>query len=106
MDEAIHSLIGKRRDNVAIREILDRFAKSVQAEKEHDFVTDEIVVKHGNEAEQILAVSKERNCDLIVMGTHGLGGLVDVMLGSTARRVVRRSRIPVLVVRLKEEDSE
>ncbi|MGD9197642.1 MAG: universal stress protein [Desulfobacterales bacterium] len=34
------------------------------------------------------------------MGTHGQSTLEDVMLGSTARRVIRRSKIPVLVVRL------
>jgi nucleotide-binding universal stress UspA family protein len=40
-----------------------------------------------------------------VMGTHGHGTLADVMMGSTARRVLRRSRKPVLVVRLPEEES-
>jgi nucleotide-binding universal stress UspA family protein len=34
------------------------------------------------------------------MGTHGQGTLADAMLGSTAQRVLRRSPVPVLVVRL------
>jgi len=44
----------------------------------------------------------KRHCDLIVMGSHGHGGFVDALIGSTARRVVRRSKKPVLVVRLSE----
>jgi nucleotide-binding universal stress UspA family protein len=38
------------------------------------------------------------------MGTHGHGTLADAMMGSTARRVLRRSKKPVLVVRLPEEE--
>jgi nucleotide-binding universal stress UspA family protein len=38
------------------------------------------------------------------MGTHGHGILEEAIIGSTARRVVRRSKKPVLVVRLPEED--
>ena len=53
-----------------------------------------------------LKQAEEKNCDLIVMGTHGHGTLADVMLGSTARRVVRRSLKPVLVVRLPKEADE
>ena len=37
---------------------------------------------------------------IIVMGTHGNGGITDVLIGSTAKRVVRQSTIPVLVIRL------
>jgi nucleotide-binding universal stress UspA family protein len=36
------------------------------------------------------------------MGTHGHGVIADVLIGSTARRVVRQSPIPVLVIRLPE----
>ena len=64
------------------------------------FVTDEILIKNGDPAEIIIQTAKEQKCDLIVMGTHGHGGLTDVLIGSTAKRVVRQSAIPVLVIRL------
>lgn len=103
-DEARESLIGKRRDNVAIKEVLAQFCDDAKAEcMDGNFVTDEIVVVRGNPVEEIIKQSQERNCDLIVMGTHGHKSLVDAMMGSTARRVLRRSKIPVLVVRLPEE---
>ncbi len=37
--------------------------------------------------------------DLIVMGTRGLTGIKHVALGSTAERVVRKARCPVLTVK-------
>ena len=67
---------------------------------------DEILVERGNPVEVILRVAKEKSCDLIVMGTHGRGSLADAMMGSTARRVIRRSVKPVLVVRLPEENQD
>ena len=104
-DEAREALIGKRRDHLAVKDVLHQFSQNVkEAEKGEGFGTDEIIVERGNPVEEIINQSKKLNCDLIVMGTHGHGTLEDAMIGSTARRVVRRSEIPVLVVRLPEED--
>ena len=104
--EARESLIGKRRDHVAIRAVLDQFCEDArQGQKGEGFETDDIIVERGNPVEQILKQAEEKKCDLIVMGTHGHGTLADAMMGSTARRVLRRSQKPVLVVRLPEEES-
>ncbi|MGD8367495.1 MAG: universal stress protein [Desulfobacterales bacterium] len=102
-DDARAALIGKISTRTLIGEALDRFAKDAQQEMEEvSFRTDGVLVVRGNAVEQILEQSVKSGCDLIVMGTHGEGTLADAMIGSTARRVVRRSRIPVLVVRLPE----
>jgi nucleotide-binding universal stress UspA family protein len=50
-------------------------------------------------AEAIIALAKKRKCDLIAMGSHGRRGLVRVVLGSTAQKVLSQSKIPVLVYR-------
>jgi nucleotide-binding universal stress UspA family protein len=101
--EAREQLIGKKRDHVAIKEVLQAFSEEVKANGEdHAFVTDEILIQNGDPAEIIVQTAKEQNCDLIVMGTHGHGGITDVLIGSTAKRVVRQSTIPVLVIRLPE----
>ncbi|MDH3573823.1 MAG: universal stress protein [Desulfobacteraceae bacterium] len=103
--EARKSLVGKKRDSVPIREVLDQFCENAKSSQEnHDFIADEILVIKGHPADEILTQAEKRNCDLIVMGTQGHGILEDALLGSTARRVVRRSKKPVLVVRLPEED--
>ncbi len=101
MDEAKEALIGKRREHVAIKEALHQFSEDVKQQQEGDgFTTDDIIVLRGNAVEEIIRNAEEQNCDLIVMGTRGHGTLEDVMLGSTARRVIRKSKVPVLVVRL------
>ena len=101
--EAREALIGKKRDNVAIHEVLHSFTERVKASDEaQSFATDEIIVERGNPAEQIVRVADDRNCDIIVMGSHGHGVIEDALLGSTARRVLRLATKPVLVVRLKD----
>jgi len=50
----------------------------------------------------ILDKAKELQADLIIMGTHGRTGLDHVLFGSTAEKVVRKSEIPVLTVRIEE----
>lgn len=47
--------------------------------------------------EQILKAGKD--ADIIVMGYHGKGGLMEALLGSTAEKVIRSSTTPVLLVR-------
>ena len=54
-------------------------------------------------ADAILKVAQDRQCDLVVMGTHGRRGFSHLMLGSDAERVVRASPLPVLLVRQKAE---
>ena len=99
--EAREALIGKKRDNVAIREVLENFSEKVKIETDSQaFVTDEIIVERGNPVDKILEVADSRNCDLIVMGSHGHSVIEEALIGSTARRVVRRSTKPVLVIRL------
>ena len=66
------------------------------------FVVSEILVRTGVPVSEILEQARKMRADVIVMGTHGRGTFADAMLGSTARRVVRRSEIPVLVVRLPQ----
>jgi len=48
---------------------------------------------------EILDYAAAHKVDLIVMGTHGRGGVTHMLLGSIAERVVRRAPCPVLTVR-------
>jgi len=49
---------------------------------------------------EIIRTAKEKEADLIVVGTHGRTGLDHVLFGSTAEKVVRKASCPVLSVRL------
>ncbi len=47
---------------------------------------------------EIVRFAQEHSADLIVMGTHGYGGVKRLLLGSVADHVVRQATCPVLVV--------
>ncbi len=68
------------------------------------FQVQKIIVKEGIAADEILYQAELNDADVIVMGTRGFGMFKDALMGGTARRVVRRSRVPVMVVRLAEQD--
>jgi nucleotide-binding universal stress UspA family protein len=55
-------------------------------------------VRTGNPREEILAELAERPADLLVLGTHGLGGFDRLVIGSVASDVVREAPASVLVV--------
>ncbi|WP_020677415.1 universal stress protein [Geopsychrobacter electrodiphilus] len=54
----------------------------------------------------ILEEAEKRNIDLIVMGSHRHSVLADAMLGTTTLKVLHRSTIPVMVVRIPENYQE
>lgn len=84
-----------------IRNRLNDFCNEMSVNlKSCSFLVDEIIIQSGIPVEEILNTAKKTGCDIVVMGTHGYGMLADAMIGSTARRVVRRCKKPVMVVRL------
>src|SRR6266545_6913689 len=62
-------------------------------------LTGERVVLYGVPFQEIVETAKARQVDLIVMGTHGRTGLMHVLLGSVAEKVVSLAHCSVLVVR-------
>ena len=64
----------------------------------HAGVPFEKIVAEGNPGEEILRRSVESGIDLLVMGRIGRTGLEKIMLGSVAEKVVRHSRVPILIV--------
>lgn len=63
----------------------------------------ERVTLDGSPAREIVRYAEREDCDLIVMGTHGRGGIDRLLLGSVAERVVRSSSVPVLTVRVDDD---
>jgi nucleotide-binding universal stress UspA family protein len=58
-----------------------------------------IELRAGNAAQEIVALATDERADLIVIGTHGRGGLDRALLGSVADRVIRQAPCHVLSVR-------
>jgi nucleotide-binding universal stress UspA family protein len=64
----------------------------------HDLATD-YVAKVGHAPEVIAKQAKKIKADLIIMGSHGHGNLMNLVTGSVATQVLARSTTPVLLVR-------
>lgn len=61
------------------------------------------VLLEGDPSNEIINFAENNKMSLIVMGTLGKTGLDKFLLGSVAEKVVRRSKVPVMVVRGKEK---
>ncbi len=100
--------VRKRNEDQVVQSIKDRIEKFCD-DMEHkltecSFIIDSVIVEIGHPVDRIIRQAEKNNCDMIVMGSHGQGVLKEAMLGSTSRRVLRRSEIPVLVIRLPKKD--
>ncbi len=60
-------------------------------------VTADYVERSGPVAEAIVATAEERGCDLILMGSHRYARWLETVLGGVLERVLRSSKVPVLV---------
>lgn len=58
-----------------------------------------VVAKSSNVSDALLKVAKKSKAELIVMASHGRGGIKRVLLGSETLQVLTHSEIPVLVIR-------
>ncbi len=59
----------------------------------------EHLLTRGDVVDDILMTAEKSNANLIVMGTHGRGPLMRLLLGSVAEQIVRKASCPVLTVR-------
>ncbi len=78
------------------KKALERVKALAEAEGFHNV---ECLIKEGVPAKEIISTAKEIEADLIVMGTSGKSGLDRFLIGSVTERVVRTSKIPVLIIR-------
>src|SRR5581483_3841212 len=89
MEETNNNLMTASRDRLA----------AVRQQPALQGIAVELLVRMGRAQSEIPDTAKATGSDLIVMGTHGHGGLKHALLGGTAERVIRHSHCPVLTVR-------
>lgn len=101
----LHSVTSVPAAEVYIHETEMELLKSdarAQLQKLADRITDvpvEIHIPYGDPGHCIVAAAEELSADLIVMGTHGRGGLRRLLLGSVAEQVLRHAPCPVLAIK-------
>lgn len=89
----------------AAREELAAFVAEATASAGRPAEPPRMLLKVGRPEEEIGRAAAEERADLIVMGTHGLGGYRKMFFGSTTEKVLRTASIPVLAVTASNRDS-
>jgi nucleotide-binding universal stress UspA family protein len=85
-----------------LRQEGDEATKYVADKAEAEGLEVERNTVEGHPADEIIKYAEKNSISLIIMGTLGKSGLDRFLLGSVAEKVVRTSKIPVLVVRGKK----
>lgn len=88
-----------RYDQAIAASMKERFAEVEKRAAEHGVQVELVHEIDVSPAETIVRSAKLRECDLIVMASHGRRGVTRLILGSQTAEVVQTSSIPVLVVR-------
>lgn len=88
----------KKLDEILMKETED-LLNGIKKELEGHNIVAETYVKMGSPAEEIVNLAKEKNVDLIVLGSHGRHGAKKFLLGSVSLRVAETSPCAVMIVK-------
>ena len=90
----------------AVREVYEGARKWAEGTLEHwvaqaraEGLSARAALRSGVAHQEIVALATDERADLVVIGTHGRGGIDRMLLGSVADRVIRLAPCPVLTVR-------
>ncbi|MBN1572146.1 MAG: universal stress protein [Deltaproteobacteria bacterium] len=80
---------------VAEMELKDYCSKKLEGKTDY-----ELILSRGDAYKEILRFSEEKDADLILIGSHGQSGLERVLFGSTAERVIRNAKCPIMMINI------
>jgi len=83
-----------------VRRVLDGYRKAARAD-----VSVVSVLLTGTTYVEIIRLARTEMADIIVIGKHGRRVIRDLLLGSTAEKIIRTTNIPVLIVKVKPSGS-
>ena len=81
-----------------------RYLDDLVSALEQNGLKAEAIVTGSDPAQTIVEVAEDAAADLIILATHGLGGLDRFMVGSVADRVVKMSTRPVFLVPVRPQN--
>ena len=92
------SEVGSQLEEILSKEA-ENFLENVKGRIEKENIACETIIRSDQQPhEAIVDAAKERNIDLIVIGTHGKTKLEKMLIGSVAQKVIGTSPCPVMVV--------
>jgi nucleotide-binding universal stress UspA family protein len=108
--EVILLHVCSNRETVGIHRIyIESAADKIRVEAQKNSCNKDVKVRGelltGTPSDEILRYAEKNNIDLILMASHGRSGVSRWAMGSVAYKVLRQSRVPVLMVRAGIEDA-
>ena len=101
LEEVKNILANRKRDDATIKKCVDEFCKDTLLEEgKHPYIAYDIKVVTGDPVTEIIREANDGNYDLVVIGKNGDGLIKETVMGTTARRVIRRCDRPVMVIPL------
>ena len=91
--------IGKGSLHKYYKEETDATLKSAQALLRKSKLDCVVHAEVGDIAATIVRLAAKQHCDMIYMGTRGLGAVSNLVLGSTATKVLHMTKVPVVMIR-------
>ena len=82
-----------------LREISEKELKPAQKALDAVSIKHTMVIKRGNIAQEIIDLANKEKFDMIVMGSKGRSGFVDMIMGSVAQKIVAGAKQPVVLVK-------
>jgi nucleotide-binding universal stress UspA family protein len=95
--------VDRHHQNPSVGMIKDELAKLVAKADAISIKASPLLSYHDGH-ERIEDYIKPYNIDFVVMGSHGVRGIKETILGSNTQRFIRRSPVPVLVVKEQPDD--
>jgi universal stress protein A len=97
-NEGLDAMTKQMPDEETLEQLRVKLIDCIPEEIRDDMDIEAIVVQ-GIPFAEIISTAKEKEIDMIVIGSHGRTGLSHMMLGSVSEKVVRKAPCPVLTVR-------
>lgn len=85
-----------------LREVKDYLKGLKGSLRQEGYTVRAHLVENASPANAILAAAEAQHMDVIVMSTHGRGGIARWVFGSIADKVVRHSPVPILLIRAQD----
>ncbi len=74
------------------------YLEHIATQLKNDGIETQTEIQEGSPHDHIVDYARQHGVDLIIMSSHGHGGLKRLLTGSTTDKVVRAGEVPVLVV--------
>jgi nucleotide-binding universal stress UspA family protein len=91
--------VGKSEIDDYLRAVSDEDLKAARKHLAKEGISYDSIIKQGHVAEEIVKVANAGKFDMVVIGSKGRSGLMDLLVGSVAQKVVASAKPPVVVVK-------